>query len=500
MSLSNDHYYGHVHRYIVENNVTWLECAACCTVWSTMLVYYLEAPYGHLIDVPFGQPDARTKVKGNLFSFSMPWEDIERCCREASQHAEALHPDRLKLLQENLGVPHSEETLAMLVNVHIVGGSKDLALHVKGLTLRIPVMQKLMEIMRDSGYPGYGNDGLNSFDRVAARLHERYSLKYAEKYGEAKFTPQAVQDAVRHLEKTKGSIVQDKVATPPEPAKAIERFVHALSPSYLVAERSSKSQSNMAENYKSVFAKFGDVNLQTGTEMTNQHTSWYLGMAFPFTLPRAVGGYDVPNRPRWRRPETNDLPTPRSLLRTWLDPPAAFTHRRLPDAHFAVGAACEVKLFDITRGLPQRIEGQFRRTWGFAPALWNLYFRECVNLGASLSIKRGQQLQGPGSESVETDAAIAAASLLQKLEKGHYRLPDGRRRKINNDASKLLFAVGLSEPERRLVADFRFRCQAIPGTQDIRTKIGHLGFWAGVNYGSGIFCTILLARDTIIWH
>ena len=47
MSISNDHYYGHVSRYIVENNVTWLECAACCTVWSAMLVYYLEAPYGN---------------------------------------------------------------------------------------------------------------------------------------------------------------------------------------------------------------------------------------------------------------------------------------------------------------------------------------------------------------------------------------------------------------------------------------------------------------------
>ena len=57
--ISNDHYHGHVSRYIVENNVTWLECAACCTVWSTLLVYYLEAPYGHLIDVPFGQPEAR---------------------------------------------------------------------------------------------------------------------------------------------------------------------------------------------------------------------------------------------------------------------------------------------------------------------------------------------------------------------------------------------------------------------------------------------------------
>ena len=87
------------------------------------------------------------------------------------------------------------------------------------------------------------------------------------------------------------------------------------------------------------------------------------------------------------------------------------------------------KLFDLTRGLPQRIEGQFRRSWGFAPALWNLYFRDRVNLGASLSIKRGLQLQERSADTIETDAALAAADLLQKLEKGEYKLPNGRRNK-----------------------------------------------------------------------
>ena len=29
MSISNDHYYGFVNRFLVENQVTWLECAAC---------------------------------------------------------------------------------------------------------------------------------------------------------------------------------------------------------------------------------------------------------------------------------------------------------------------------------------------------------------------------------------------------------------------------------------------------------------------------------------
>merc|ERR1711933_543928 len=91
MSLSNDHYYGHVNKYIVDNNVTWLECAASCLTWSTMLVYYLESPYGHLMDVALGKPQGRTHVKGNLFSFNMPWEDIEKCCHQAIQNAKEPH-------------------------------------------------------------------------------------------------------------------------------------------------------------------------------------------------------------------------------------------------------------------------------------------------------------------------------------------------------------------------------------------------------------------------
>ena len=134
------------------------------------------------------------------------------------------------------------------------------------------------------------------------------------------------------------------------------------------------------------------------------------------------------------------------------------------------------------------MEGQYRRHWGFAPALWNLHFRVRVNLGASLSIARSLGA-GAGHESVDTDAAIAAADLYEKLEKGYYPDAKGKRRKINGDVSKL-YRANLSNLQRRLMADFRFRCGAIPGTQEIRTKIGHIGLWACVKYGNGIFCTI----------
>ena len=75
MSLANDHYYGYVNAYIVRHQVTWLECAAASLCWSTIIVCYLEEPYGHLMMESMEGAQARTKVRGNLFSFAMPWED-----------------------------------------------------------------------------------------------------------------------------------------------------------------------------------------------------------------------------------------------------------------------------------------------------------------------------------------------------------------------------------------------------------------------------------------
>ena len=473
MSLSNDHYYGYVNRFLVDNRVTWLECAAASVCWSTMLVYYLEDPYGHLMAEPMGKPQSRTKVKGNLFSFNMPWEDIEKCCHSASLQAKSPQREELQQLQEELGLPHSEEVLEKLVNVHIRFGNKDLTAHLKGLTMRVAVVQGLVDIMRSSGYHGYEAGGVNAPNKVAQRLKERYT----DVYGQASFIPAAVLRAVNVQNKSSISIVQEKHATPAEAAKDIREWDKTLRPQHIVAERSVQSQGNVHENYKHVFAKYSTFEIESGTKLTEQFLPWYIGMAFPFTLPLAVGGYDVPFQSRWRRPEDEDVPYPRATLPNWL-----------PGDHGLVGPACKVRLFDITRGLPQRIEGQFRQHWGLTPALWNLYFREQINLGISLSVNRQRDIQAPDG-SVDEDAAMAAAALLEKLEKGYY-LTNGKRRKINGDFSKLIFAERLSPLQRKVLTDFRFRCNSLPGTQEIRVKIGHLGFWASVAYGNGIFITV----------
>ena len=62
-------------------------------------------------------------------------------------------------------------------------------------------------------------------------------------------------------------------------------------------------------------------------------------------------------------------------------------------------------------------EGQYRRNWSFAPALWNLYFRERINLGASLRVQDSVQ-PGGVAKVMDTDIAEAAVGLYKKLESG----------------------------------------------------------------------------------
>ena len=474
MALANDHFYGYVQQYLVEQSVTWLECAAASVCWSTMLVYYLEEPYGHLMTESMEGAQARTKVRGNLFSFGMAWEDMLKCCQEVQEHCQAQSGTRIskkrartQLSTERYGLPHSEDTLASLVRVCIRGGNKDLAQHLEGVTMRVEVVSRLIEVLRKSGYAGYEDEGINSRVQVAARMKERYE----DKYGKVSFVPEAVREVVDARGKQGKSIVQEKVATPPEPQQTLEQWERTERPRYLLAESSARSLSDMHEEYRSVFQQYGTMHVTTGSVFLQQFRSSYIGMAHPYTLPFAVGGYDVVGQKRWRRPEIEAESSQGTARDSCTD-----------------GGAGLVKLFDLTRGLPQRIEGQFRRHWGLVPALWNLYVRERVNLGASLKVAN-TVVKSETAPDNDVDMAEAAAGLYRHIEQGTYT-QGGVKRKIAGDVSKVAFADNLSSTQRFLLANMRFRCAQISGTQEIRVKIGRLGTWASVKYGHGIFMTV----------
>ncbi len=121
--------------------------------------------------------------------------------------------------------------------------------------------------------------------------------------------------------------------------------------------------------------------------------------------------------------------------------------------------------------------------------MWNLHFRNEINLGKSLTARATHQA-AEATEYNEQDAAVAAAALYKLLADGVYKDGQGRKRKIDWDHAKLPYALGLTPLQKQLLAGFRFRIRRVAGTQEIRVKIGHVGFWAGVVYGNGIFMTV----------
>ena len=146
-----------------------------------------------------------------------------------------------------------------------------------------------------------------------------------------------------------------------------------------------------------MLSQYQNLEVQTGSVMMDQFKPQYLGVAYPYTMPAAVGGCDMPGQPKWRRPDQAQVEGRALDLR---------------DPFFIQTEPARVKLYDVTRGLPRRIEAQYRRHWAFVPGLWNLYVREQVDIGVSLRC-RSVGVKNQPLESVEQEAAMAAARLYE---------------------------------------------------------------------------------------
>ena len=109
-----------------------------------------------------------------------------------------------------------------------------------------------------------------------------------------------------------------------------------------MAESSGRSATELHEEQKYLFKQYGRLDIVTGSVFLPQFRPQYIGMVHPYTVPIAVGGYDIPGQKRWRRPELNLH--------------AVEEYQNQKGSH-QTGSVGMVRLFDVARGLPQRIEG-----------------------------------------------------------------------------------------------------------------------------------------------
>ena len=84
-----------------------------------MIVYYVEGDQGHLMNEVLKESKYRNAVRGQAFSFIMPWEDVVR----------SLH-QRVK------SIPRDPECLKYMLRLHLKVAGQDVHQHLKQVHLR----------------------------------------------------------------------------------------------------------------------------------------------------------------------------------------------------------------------------------------------------------------------------------------------------------------------------------------------------------------------------
>ena len=166
MALVNDNMWGYTTSLLVKYKVTWIEVAAVMPIWTTMMVYYVEGDYGHLMNEYMQKPRWRTKVRGHCFSFVMPWETI---LRDLNQYEKT---------NKFLELPRDEECLSYMCRIQLKVAGRDFHQHLKQVCLRPFVLVLLLYELIENGHPAL-SDSL-----PAAVLKERVVKAVEEKYPE----------------------------------------------------------------------------------------------------------------------------------------------------------------------------------------------------------------------------------------------------------------------------------------------------------------------------
>ena len=135
--LANDNYIGYVHEYIAANKVIWLEATIVCPVFSGLVTYYIEGDASqrcNMMQEVLGKPKRAWAVRGNLFSFLLPWENV------------MAQLSKCFLTGDFREWPLDQATVSEFVRVRFVRGSKDAAKHYRELRVRSRVVKGMANI------------------------------------------------------------------------------------------------------------------------------------------------------------------------------------------------------------------------------------------------------------------------------------------------------------------------------------------------------------------
>ncbi|CAK9031745.1 unnamed protein product [Durusdinium trenchii] len=447
-ALANDNWYGYPLELLYTEKVRWIEAAAACPVWTSVVAYYLEADRGHLLEESLHRAEHRSAICGNVSSFSLPWEEVLATL-------DPKHP-----AHKTWGsLPHEPEVLRTLLKITVKGMRHNETIQwVAGAKIRPWVVVKLLHHLIDIQHPMC--EAAPSEEAAKAAVVARVTAAYGTEETEPMVESVTAAEDLSPIVPTSGiSTGPSKHATPETGTGASlsgEAFQGNTRPNICSQDYSNRQYQDPDIDLVARVAQATDnIVVDTGHTFWDQWRTDFLHWAFPFSLPAPVGGPDFPQAPRPRR-----------------GPSAA---RFNPLTHL--------------KHLAGRVESSIRNSWDLVPGLRRITFKWHSVWGGSLW-RRWQHNRHKLEAVPQSEWVQAAQRLYNKLQSGTYLSADGLARPIAYDARKLHFAKGLTAPEKQLLDDIRNMQTSMPGSIEVRRRIGRFLFGARVEFGEPLFITV----------
>ena len=334
--------------------------------------------------------------------------------------------------------------------------------------LRPHVVLRLLFGLVDRKYPLQSAE--REIQQIKERLRERLETMYPETQAHLpeeqreghipKAVWKAIEKCIGNLPDLAMTGIPQKHATPANPPDNIDVILETIRPSLVTADKDGETIVSKDNRETLTLRQLARkpvpvLRARTNVELVDQWNWNFLQLAFPYSIPRVVGGADWPSQKRPRR--------------------QADAAQLLPWDYLGMHA--------------RRVESNLKNDWTLIPSQRNLTLKWDALCGDHVACKHSVSQEKVGAAHA-TELTAAMDGLYNKLVKGYWTDSNGVRRSINKDVGKLRYAEGLSKVEKNIIDDLEFLSKKFAGTKQVRLLMGHYLFGAAISYGTPLFWTI----------
>ena len=476
-ALPNDNFQGYAHPFIVLNKVRWIEAVTACPLWTAQVTYYVEGlpkERRHLADETLGQQERAYAVRGNVFSYILPWESILRNAMDVNTDA----------VFESW--PHPPHVVAHMIRFLFKDTSEEHCLtYLKELRVRSHVLIGLGKIYIEHLHEDVMHTKAAAVlkDRVAAMA--RYDANVRARYPEADFggedggVSKEMREAISNAAKRtctseRTSAFETKNAsTDDAAAEDLHSLFDGMRPKSVIEDSNAGKVVDHDLQVSGALGNFSEYRVRLHGELHDgSFAPKYISRTNPYSFNYMSGGPEYPRffeegvGERWRRCDSAAV----------LDPMRYCKHQA------------------------RRAEMQFASDWTALPIARNLAVRYAALSNAYMMVGRRTAQGRPMADSAKEFIA-AAGKLFDRLDQGTCMIHN-RKTPINGDVGLLQWAEDLTRVERELLDLYKKTTANLAGSQGIRRQFNAFNTGFRVAYGDVIFVTATPDRrhSALVWR